>query len=82
MKGSDMTAGEETNWLERCEYCGTLDTDHLHGNGHRCCGNCCALHGMLTHPQYTHGEYDFVERIVAYKNEVLAALIEATQPAK
>lgn len=69
-------AGELPPHEERCEYCGTADTDHKHRNGHRCCGDCCAAHGGMATNQY---EYDFVEKIVAYKNEILAKLLAEQQ---
>ena len=59
--------------MDRCEYCGTLATDHKHGNGHRCCGDCCATHGGMAHNSPE--EYKFVRKMVDYKNELLAELV-------
>jgi hypothetical protein len=62
---------EEVELEDRCEYCGTADTDHKHGNGHRCCGNCCATHGSLTRNKEA---YTLVSQIVSYKNELMESL--------
>jgi uncharacterized coiled-coil protein SlyX len=74
--GSRLRAVSEAleNEAKRCEYCGTDDCDHKHTNGNGCCVNCCASHGMLTGPEYEHGEYEFVQRVVDHKNALRAKL--------
>lgn len=42
----------------RCGYCGGAP-DHKHGTGHAC-GDCCAMHGFLTHDPELKDAYKWV----------------------
>ena len=58
---------------DRCYYCETDRVDHRHGDGHSC-GDCCGMHGMLTHPDYKDGEYKWVAKCIKAKNARIAEL--------
>lgn len=64
---------EQAKIPERCYYCDEQNCDHRHGSGSSC-GDCCAMHGMLTAPEYKHGEYEWIGKCVKAKNERIAAL--------
>ena len=66
---------------ERCYYCESETVDHKHGGG-ASCGDCCGMHGMLTAPEYKHGEYQWVDNCIKAKNERIATLTAELRVAK